>query len=148
MAALLELVVVQRLGGAGITQAIKQAVTIGTSEPFRRLHDAVAVAEINGQPPWDALDQLADRLDDPRHPGRTQALRDTADICRQAAQQGSHVADQLAARARAMRGAQSSAARARANAASVTMTAPMSMTVIVVALAIVAPLAWQILASR
>jgi len=44
-----------------------------------------------------------------------------------------------------MRGIQASADRAAANAASVIMTAPMSLTVIVVSLAIVAPVAWQML---
>lgn len=145
VAALIELVAVQRLAGAGVAQAVKQAVAIGTSEPFERCREAVAQAEINGEAPWDGLDHVADQLDDPRHPGRTQSLHDTAAICRQAAKHGSHVADQLAGRARSMRGTQTSADRARANAASVTMTAPMSLTVIVVALAIVAPLGWLIL---
>lgn len=147
VAAVLELVAVQRLGGAGVAQALRQAVAGADSPPFVRLAEAVAVAELNGHQPWDGLDDLAARLEDPRHPGSTQSLKDTAANCRQAAQQGSQVADQLAGRARAMRGAQTSNDRARANAASVTMTAPMSMTVIVVAVAIMVPLGWQVLAT-
>ncbi|MCL2422302.1 MAG: type II secretion system F family protein [Micrococcales bacterium] len=145
VAALAELVAIQRLSGAGVAQSVKEAALAAESWPFVRVRAAIARGELNGQPPWDALDDLAAQLADPRHPERTQALRDLAAITRQAAQRGTQVADQLQGRARAMRGVQASADRAAANAASVTMTAPMSMTVIVVALAIVAPLAWQML---
>ncbi|MCL2466961.1 MAG: type II secretion system F family protein [Micrococcales bacterium] len=145
VAALAELVAIQRLSGAGVAQSVKEAARAAESWPFQRVRAAIARGELNGQPPWDALDDLAAQLADPRHPERTQALRDLAAITRQAAQRGTQVADQLQGRARAMRGVQASADRAAANAASVTMTAPMSMTVIVVALAIVAPLAWQML---
>lgn len=145
VAALAELVAIQRLSGAGVAQSVKEASQAAQSWPFVRIRAAIARGELNGESPWDALDDLAAQLADPRHPDRTQALRDLAAITRQAAQRGTQVADQLQGRARAMRGVQASADRAAANAASVTMTAPMSMTVIVVSLAIVAPLAWQML---
>lgn len=141
VAALAELVAIQRLSGAGVSQSVKEAARAAESWPFQRIRAAVARGELNGQPPWDALDDLAAQLADPRHPERTQALRDLAAITRQAAQRGTQVADQLQGRARAMRGVQASADRAKANAASVTMTAPMSMTVIVVSLAVVVPMA-------
>ncbi|MCL2849755.1 MAG: type II secretion system F family protein, partial [Micrococcales bacterium] len=145
VAALAELVAIQRLSGAGVAQSVKEAARAAESWPFQRIRAAIARGELNGEAPWDALDDLATQLTDPRHPERTQALRDLAAITRQCAQRGTQVADQLQGRARAMRGVQASADRAAANAASVTMTAPMSMTVIVVAMAIVAPLAWQML---
>ncbi|WP_298462069.1 type II secretion system F family protein [uncultured Cellulomonas sp.] len=136
--AYLELLAIERMSGAGATQATEGAAEVAQSWPFRRIAQTLQRARWAGKTPWAALHELSDELAVP-------ALHDVADIMRLAGAEGTAVVEQLRGRARSMRGTQMSLERAAANDASTRMNIPMAATVIVFTFALVVPIGMQAL---
>ena len=75
LGAYIDLVALERAGGAGSTQSLEKAADVGDSWVFRRIREELARARWSGLPPWGGLSQLAEELALPD-------LRDLADIMR------------------------------------------------------------------
>jgi len=118
--AYLDLTALERTAGAGATQALEQAATIGDSWVFVRLRERLALARLNGTPPWDGLHMLATELALPE-------LSDLADIMRLSGEEGTAVAESLRARSRGLRTALLSKDQARANEDSERMVVPVAL---------------------
>jgi len=116
----LELVAMERLADAGPTEALDRAASIGGSNEFARIRDALLRAELAGQPSWTGLTDLATAT------GVTE-LADTADIMRLAGRDGAAVYATLRARAASLRTQLLAASTAKANAASEHMVVPVSL---------------------
>lgn len=138
VAAYLELLAIERVGGAGPTQAIEGAAGVAASWPFQRISQALQRARWDGTPAWSALERLANELDVP-------ALRDAAGIMRLATLQDASVTAQLRGRARSVRGTQLSRERALANEASTRMTIPVALTATILLAVLMLPLSLQML---
>jgi Flp pilus assembly protein TadB len=119
-AAYTDLTALERAAGAGATQALEQAATIGDSWVFLRLREELIRARLSGVPPWDGLHSLATELALPE-------LSDLADIMRLSGEQGAAVADTLRARSRGLRGALLTAEQARANEDSERLVIPVAL---------------------
>lgn len=120
LGAYIDLVALERAGGAGSTQALENAAEVGDSWVFQRLREEMARARWSGTPPWDGLHTLAEQL------GLTE-LDDLADIMRLSGEEGATVYESLRARANGLRNATLSAEHARANADSERMVMPVAM---------------------
>ena len=132
LGAYVDLVALERAGGAGTTQALESAAELGDSWVFVRLREELARARLTGQPPWDALTTLADEL------GLTE-LADLADIMRLGGEEGAAVYATLRARSAGLRTALLSAEHAKANATGEKMTLPVSALAIVFLVLIATP---------
>jgi hypothetical protein len=119
-AAYTDLTALERAAGAGATQALEQAATIGDSWVFLRLREELIRARLSGVPPWEGLHALATELALPE-------LSDLADIMRLSGEQGAAVADTLRARSRGLRGALLTAEQARANEDSERLVIPVAL---------------------
>ena len=119
-AAYTDLTALERAAGAGATQALEQAATIGDSWVFLRLREELIRARLSGVPPWDGLHALATELALPE-------LSDLADIMRLSGEQGAAVADTLRARSRGLRSALLTAEQARANEDSERLVIPVAV---------------------
>jgi Flp pilus assembly protein TadB len=117
--AYLDLTALERAAGAGATQALEQAATVGDSWVFIRLREQLIRARLSGTPPWDGLHQLAVELGLPE-------LSDLADIMRLSGEQGAAVAETLRARSRSLRAALLTAEQTRANEQSERMVMPVA----------------------
>lgn len=117
--AYLELVALERAADAGAIEAVERAATIGESEGFQRLHDALTRAQLAGQPPWQGLSDLAVATG-------VEELGDVADIMRISGTDGAAVYATLRARAASLRTALMTQATAAANAASEHLVAPVA----------------------
>jgi len=115
-----DLTALERTAGAGATQALEQAATIGDSWVFLRLREQLTLARLNGTPPWDGLHALATELALPE-------LSDLADIMRLSGEEGTAVADTLRARSRGLRTALLSKDQARANEDSERLVVPVAL---------------------
>lgn len=93
-----DLVALERNGGAGARQALENAAQIGDSWVFQRLREELGRSRWSGQAPWDALTSLADELGLPD-------LADLADIMRLSGEEGAQVYATLRARSTALRSA-------------------------------------------
>jgi Flp pilus assembly protein TadB len=120
IAAYTDLTALERAAGAGATQALEQAATIGDSWVFLRLREELIRARLSGVPPWEGLHGLATELALPE-------LSDLADIMRLSGEQGAAVADTLRARSRGLRGALLTAEQARANEDSERLVIPVAL---------------------
>ncbi len=134
----LELLAIERISGAGATQATFGAATVARSWPFRRIHEALERGRWEGVPPWQALRMLATDLDVPE-------LRDAADILELAGTAGSAIHEQLQSRAAAMRDAQLDVEQQLAHDATVRMAIPGTLTVLVYFLMLIYPMLSQML---
>lgn len=119
LGAYIDLVALERAGGAGSTQALESAATIGDSWVFRRLRDELGRARWSGTAPWDGLTDLADELGLPE-------LADLADIMRLSGEEGATVYATLRARSASLRTALLNDEHAKANAAAEKMTMPVA----------------------
>jgi Flp pilus assembly protein TadB len=135
-----DLVALERsAGGSAARQALENAAEIGDSWPFRRIRDELARSRFSGEPPWDAIHQLADELGLP-------TLDDVADIMRLAGAEGTQVYDTLRARSTALRSALLAAEQTKANALSGHMAIPTTLMAIVFCITIVTPAVLRLVA--
>jgi Flp pilus assembly protein TadB len=118
--AYLDLTALERAAGAGATQSLEQAATVGDSWVFVRLREQLVRARLSGNPPWDGLHDLADELGLPE-------LSDLADIMRLSGEEGAAVADTLRARSRGLRAALLTKEQTRANEQSERMVVPVAL---------------------
>jgi hypothetical protein len=119
LGAFIDLVALERAGGAGSTQSLESAAEVGDSWVFQRLREELARARWSGLPPWDGLTRLADELTLPE-------LAELGDIMRLSGEEGVTVANTLRARSQSLRTALLSAEHAKANAVGEKMTLPVS----------------------
>ncbi len=117
--AYLDLTALERAAGAGATQSLEQAATVGDSWVFVRLREQLVRARLSGTPPWDGLHDLAEELGLPE-------LSDLADIMRLSGEEGAAVADTLRARSRGLRAALLTKEQTRANEESERMVVPVA----------------------
>ena len=117
--AYLDLTALERAAGAGATQSLEQAATVGDSWVFVRLREQLIRARLSGTPPWDGLHDLAEELGLPE-------LSDLADIMRLSGEEGAAVADTLRARSRGLRAALLTKEQTRANEESERMVVPVA----------------------
>ncbi|MHB8913310.1 MAG: type II secretion system F family protein [Lysobacter sp.] len=118
--AYLDLTALERTAGAGATQALEQAATVGDSWVFVRLREQLIRARLSGTAPWDGLHELATELALPE-------LSDLADIMRLSGEEGAAVADTLRARSRGLRTALLTKEQTRANENSERMVVPVAV---------------------
>jgi pilus assembly protein TadC len=118
--AYLDLTALERAAGAGATQALEQAATVGDSWVFVRLREQLTRARLSGTAPWDGLHELASELALPE-------LSDLADIMRLSGEEGAAVADTLRARSRGLRTALLTKEQTRANEDSERMVVPVAV---------------------
>ena len=118
--AYIDLTALERAAGAGATQALEQAATVGDSWVFVRLREELVRSRLSGVPPWDGLHTLATELGLPE-------LSDLADIMRLSGEQGAAVADTLRARSRGLRVALLAKEQTRANEDSERMVIPVAL---------------------
>jgi len=118
--AYLDLTALERAAGAGATQSLEQAATVGDSWVFVRLREQLIRARLSGTPPWDGLHDLATELSLPE-------LSDLADIMRLSGEEGAAVADTLRARSRGLRAALLTKEQTRANEESERMVVPVAL---------------------
>ena len=114
--AYLDLTALERAAGAGATQSLEQAATVGDSWVFVRLREQLIRARLSGTPPWDGLHELAEEL----------GLPELSDIMRLSGEEGAAVADTLRARSRGLRAALLTKQQTRANEESERMVIPVA----------------------
>lgn len=124
LGAYIDLVGLERAGGAGSTQALESAAEVGDSWVFQRLREELARARWSGSAPWDGLKTLSEQLG-------VHDLNDLADIMRLSGEEGATVYDSLRARASGLRSATLAAEHTRANADSERMVIPVAMLAVV-----------------
>ncbi|GAA1863510.1 hypothetical protein [Myceligenerans crystallogenes] len=129
----LELLAIERISGAGATQATFAAAQVAHSWPFRRISEALERGRWEGEPPWTALRDLGREV-------QVDALGEVASIVELAGTQGSAIHDQLQSKAAAMRDAQLDVEQQIAHDATVRMTVPGTMTVFVYFLMLIFPI--------
>lgn len=129
----LELLAIERISGAGATQATFAAAQVAGSWPFRRIAAALERSRWEGQAPWVALRELGEEVE-------VDALGEVASIVELAGTQGSAIHDQLQSKAAAMRDAQLDVEQQLAHDATVRMTVPGTMTVFVYFLMLIFPI--------
>ena len=128
LSAYLDLVALERKGGAGASKALEAAARGGDNWVFRRLQEELARARWSHTPAWDALADLAAQLEVP-------ALHDVADIMRMSGEESTGVYGTLRARSKSLRNAILSDEQARANADNERMIIPVtSLAMIFIAL--------------
>jgi Flp pilus assembly protein TadB len=133
VAAYLELLAIERISGAGATQATEGAARVAQSWPFQRITEALERARWAGHSPWQALDDLGDETAVPE-------LHAVANIMRMAGQEDSAVYDQLRSRAKSMRNSHLAKEHKRANEDSVRMSIPVTCTALVFMAMLVFPM--------
>ncbi|MDN5797257.1 MAG: type II secretion system F family protein, partial [Intrasporangium sp.] len=120
LGAYIDLVALERRGGAGARQAMEVAAQVGDSWAFRRLGEELARTRWSGLTPWGALHALAGELGLPE-------LDDLADIMRLSGEQDAQVYTNLRARSAGMRAAMLNTEKAKANEIGERMSIPMSL---------------------
>jgi hypothetical protein len=138
--AYIELVALERLAGAGSTQALENAAHVGRSWVFERIREELLRARLSGATPWDSLAALAEELAVPE-------LADLSDIMRLAGEEGAQVYEALRARGRSLRTAMLTREQARANAASERMVLPVALLALCFALLIATPAMYHLLST-
>ena len=92
----IELVALQRKGGAGAEEALVAAAKSGEHPFFRRVQDTLAIARIQHIPAWTALEDLSNELELP-------ALADVAELMRMSGEEGVGVYESLRERSGSLR---------------------------------------------
>jgi hypothetical protein len=138
--AYVELVALERLAGAGTSQALENAAQVGHSWVFERIREELLRSRLSGTTPWESLSALADELGVPE-------LGDLSDIMRLAGEEGAQVYEALRARGRSLRTAMLTREQARANAASERMVLPVAMLALCFALLVATPAMYRLLTS-
>lgn len=132
LGAYIDLVALERNNGSGVRQAMESAAEVADSWVFTRLSEELTRSRWSGQPPWDALDALADELGLPE-------LDDFADIMRLSGEEGASVYTSLRARSASMRAAMLNDEITEANAVGERMTIPASLLGVIFMALLVAP---------
>jgi hypothetical protein len=138
--AYIELVALERLAGAGTSQALEHAAQVGQSWVFERIREELLRSRLSGTTPWNSLSELAEELGVPE-------LADLSDIMRLAGEEGAQVYEALRARGRSLRTGMLTREQARANAASERMVLPVAMLALCFALMIATPAMYRLLTS-
>jgi Flp pilus assembly protein TadB len=138
--AYIELVALERLAGAGTSQALEHAAQVGQSWVFERIREELLRSRLSGTTPWNSLAELAEELGVPE-------LGDLSDIMRLAGEEGAQVYEALRARGRSLRTGMLTREQARANAASERMVLPVAMLALCFALMIATPAMYRLLTS-
>jgi pilus assembly protein TadC len=138
--AYIELVALERLAGAGTSQALEHAAQVGQSWVFERIREELLRSRLSGTTPWDSLSELSEELGVPE-------LGDLSDIMRLAGEEGAQVYQALRARGRSLRTGMLTREQARANAASERMVLPVAMLALCFALMIATPAVYRLLTS-
>lgn len=120
LAAYMDLVSLERTAAAGVTEAMESAAAISDNAVFQRLRETLGNARLSGQPPWDGLAELGNRVG-------VSELIDVANIMRLAGEQSSASASTLKARAAAIRNTLAEDAHAQANSAGERMIVPLAL---------------------
>lgn len=115
--AYLDLVALVRAADGGPAEALERAAAVSSTWPFGRIATALDHARYAGQTPWQALAELAGKLQIPE-------LRDLADIVLLAGQDGAAIHGALVRKAEALRAQQVAAAKTAANTQTEKMTLP------------------------
>ena len=137
MTCYVDLVALERAGGAGAIQSLEHAATIGDSWVFARLSEELDRARWSQEPAWGALRSVGEEL-------RLPELVKTADVMRLAGDQGATVYENLRARASEMRNEQLTDDKARAGARTERAVLPVALTAIVFVLTLIVPMAMQL----
>lgn len=116
----LELVALERVADAGTAEALQRAADVGDGLAFVLIRDALVRAQLAGQPAWQGLANLGERVQLPE-------LADVADIMRVSGEDGAAVYTTLRARAASLRTAVLTATAAEANAASEHLIMPVAL---------------------
>ncbi len=127
----LSLVAQERAARGSPAEALEESSRPWRSWPFQLIHDEVLRAELGGEPPWQALGALGNRIG-------VGELRGLADIVSTAAD-GAAVFDTLLAEARSLRHAEMAAQQARANATSERLVQPLALLAIGFLLLVLTP---------
>ena len=138
--AYIELVALERLAGAGTSQALENAAQVGHSWVFERIREELLRSRLSGTAPWESLSGLAEELGVPE-------LGDLSDIMRLAGEEGAQVYEALRARGRSLRTAMLTREQGRANAASERMVLPVAMLALCFALLVATPAMYRLLVS-
>jgi Flp pilus assembly protein TadB len=138
--AYIELVALERLAGAGTSQALENAAQVGSSWVFERIREELLRSRLSGTAPWESLSGLAEELGVPE-------LGDLSDIMRLAGEEGAQVYEALRARGRSLRTTMLTREQARANAASERMVLPVAMLALCFALLVATPAMYRLLTS-
>jgi Flp pilus assembly protein TadB len=136
--AYIELVALERLAGAGTSQALENAALVGRSWVFERIREELLRSRLSGTTPWNSLSSVAEELGVPE-------LGDLSDIMRLAGEEGAQVYEALRARGRSLRTAMLTREQARANAASERMVMPVALLALCFALLIATPAMYRLI---
>lgn len=96
LGAFIDQVAMEKVGGAGAVGSLERAAAVGDSWVFARLEEVLNRARLAGQPPWDALTELAEEMGLPD-------LARFADTMRISGEEGAAVLGTLRASARSLR---------------------------------------------
>lgn len=96
LGAFIDQVAMEKVGGAGAVGSMERAAAVGDSWVFARLEEVLNRARLAGQPPWDALTELAEEMGLPD-------LARFADTMRISGEEGAAVLTTLRASARSLR---------------------------------------------
>lgn len=140
VASYVDLVALEKQGGAGTSQALEAASSVGDSWVFTRIREELGRARWAGEPPWDALTRLGDQL-------QIAALTDLGDIMRMSGEEGVAVVGSLRARAASSRDAVLAADHAKANQANEKLAMPVAALGIVFLALLAAPAILRIAAG-
>lgn len=121
LTAYIDLIALHRKGSAGARQAMNRAAGISRGWVFRRIAQELRRSEIEGQPPWEALRDLARRIN-------VSQLDDIANIMALSERSGARVYDALRSRSASMRSELLNTELANANATSERLTIPITFT--------------------
>lgn len=121
LAVYLDLVAQERAAGAAAAPALLEAAAVCSAWPFRRIRACLAHAQHAGQPPWQALAELATRM-------RVPELSEVADTAATAAD-GAAVHATLTAQAAGLRRSVLATEKAEANATTQRLAVPAALLV-------------------
>ncbi len=138
LGAYIDLVALERAGGAGSTQSLENAAEVGDSWVFQRLREELARARWSGTTPWEGMHTLSRQLG-------LNDLDDLADIMRLSGEEGATVYESLRARANGLRDSVLSSEHARANADSERMVMPVALLGVVFMALLAAPTVMRML---
>lgn len=129
--AFVDLVVLERLANQSSTQALTRAAEVSDNVLFRELRASLERHRLEQRPAWQALDDVADRLDVPQ-------LRDVADVM-QLDEQGAALGNTLRARVRELRDGHLMAQKIEAQQTSESLTIWMVIPALVFGLILLTP---------
>ena len=132
LSAYIDLIALQRRGGAGARQAMTAAAQVSRGWAFRRIAQELRRSELDQQMPWDALRDLARRIEVPQ-------LEDLANIMRASERSGTQVYAGLRSRAASLRSEILADQKSKANASSERLVIPSVLTGFVLLLIFITP---------